>query len=314
MDTPWEVLTVPVNGNDPEPSTERFPSGTSLLVVGAGAIGRWLARTLPIADIALLDRDRMVARETADAVSGRVVESASTETFDLVAIAVPISAASEAITTHAPRAQCALIDATGTMADPLEAMATHAPGLVHISLHPLFAPDHAPGRVAMVTGNQPASEDATSTEAARETDNGRLADAIETALRDAGNDPFRTTAAEHDAAMATVQARTHAAVLAFSLAADPIDERFHTPVSAALSRVAARVTDGTPGTYAEIQAAFKGSEDVARAATRIARADQETFEALYRDAGASFDRTGTGDSGTSTASSGDPDSGSGRDR
>ena len=276
--------------------------GESLLVVGAGTVGRWIADVLDVADTAFCDTDSATARTAADATGGRVVDIDSEERFDVVAIAVPISVATEAIAAHAPKADRAVFDVTGTMREPLAAMAEHAPDVECVSLHPLFAPERAPGTVAMVAENgndvsdgnggddgRSADEgNGVETDGDREGENGNesVAAGIEAALRAANNEPFVTTAEEHDRAMVTVQARTHAAVLAFSLAAEPVDERFHTPVSGALSEIVARITDGTPRTYAEIQAVFGGSDDVAAAAAHLAEADSEEFERLYREASA----------------------------
>jgi prephenate dehydrogenase len=271
---------------DPDPSAMNRAAGGrvgingSLLVVGAGTVGRWIARVLDAEDTAFRDTDPEAARTAADSVGGRVVGIDSEERFDVVGIAVPIPAATEAIATHAPRADRAIFDATGTMHEPVAAMAEHAPDVERVSLHPLFAPERAPGNVAVV-----ASGDAGLTSAERGGES--VAAGIDAALRAAGNEPFVTTPEKHDQAMETVQARAHVAVLAFALAAEPIDERFHTPVSRALSAVAARVADGSPTTYAEIQTAFEGSEDVAAAAARLAEASDEEFEALYREAGES---------------------------
>jgi prephenate dehydrogenase len=261
----------------------------SLLIVGAGAVGRWIAGVLACEDTAFCDTDPQVASEAAAAVGGRVVEPDSEERFDVVAVAVPISAATDAIATHTPRAERAIVDVTGTMGEPVAAMAEHAPDLEGLSLHPLFAPEHAPGTVAMVTdaAESPGGDD-DDRENGDESDIDSVAAEIEAALRAAGNEPFVTTPAEHDRAMRTVQARTHAAVLAFALAAEPVDERFHTPVSRALSQIATRVTRGDPEIYAEIQATFEGSEGVAAAVARLADADPREFEALYHEAGKSL--------------------------
>jgi len=244
------------------------------LVVGAGAMGRWLGRALqadtpdPVS-LAFCDADRAAAREAADALGARAVATADDHGFDLVCIAVPIPAASDALAEHAPRAERAVVDVTGTMAEPLSVMREHAPDCERASFHPLFAPENEPGNVAAVVDEPgPTVEVIRATLAARE------------------NNVFETTAAEHDEAMATVQARTHAAVLAFGLAAEEVDPAFHTPVSAALAELVEQVAGGEPRVYADIQAAFDGAEDVAAAAGRIASADSEGFEALYDGLGA----------------------------
>jgi len=237
-----------------------------LLVVGAGAMGRWLARSVE-APVAFADVDPDAARAAADAVDGRAVSVETEETFEAVCLAVPISAVEAAVAAHAPRAEAAMFDVSGVMRDPLAAMRTHLPDRERASLHPLFAPANAPGNVAVVP-------DAS----------GPVLDALLDDLRAAGNHPFETTAAEHDEAMETVQASAHAAVLAYALAAGEVREEFATPVSAALDDVAATVTDGTPRVYREIQETFPGAERVAAAANRLADAEGDTFDALYSEA------------------------------
>jgi prephenate dehydrogenase len=238
-----------------------------LLVVGAGAVGRWFA-DLVDAEVAFADVDGGTARSAAEAVGGRPVALDGVERFDAVAVAVPLPAAPDAIASHAPRADRAVMDLTGRMAEPVAAMAEHAPGLERLSLHPLFAPENAPGRIAAVA-DEP----------------GPTTDEVRTALESAGNELFDTTPEAHDHAMETVQAKAHAALLAFALAADDVDPVFGTPIYDRLTAVADEVTAGEPRVYADIQATFDGAREVAEAARALAEADRETFEGLFRDAG-----------------------------
>jgi len=249
------------------------------LVVGAGAMGRWTGRVVADAldaELFFLDRDPATAREAAAAVGGRAVESPGADTagrqFALVCVAVPVPAAATAIERHGPRASEAIIDVTGAMVDPVAAMAGLT-GRERASLHPLFAPDSEPGNVPVVVEQR-----------------GPTVETLLAALEERGNSVFETTPAEHDRAMETVQARTHAAVLAFALAAEPVPERFHTPVSADLAALADRVTGGDHRVYGDIQAAFDGAAEVAAAARRVADADDDAFERLYREAGDSQQR------------------------
>ncbi len=240
------------------------------LVVGAGEMGQWLVDVLGDAglDVAVADVDPDVAAAAADVTSDvRAVPVAGEEGFDLVCVAVPIPAAEEAISAAAPRADRALLDVTGTMADPVAAMRKQAPDRERVSLHPLFAADAEPGNVAVVP-------DAT----------GPVTDGVRETLAERENNLFETTPAEHDRAMETVQARVHAAVLAYGLAAEEVPEEFHTPVSAGLAELVERVTGGDGRVYADIQASFSGAEDVAEAAHRVAEADRDTFRQLYEDA------------------------------
>jgi prephenate dehydrogenase len=241
------------------------------LVVGAGAMGRWLGGCLVEATdwrVAFADRDPGVAASAAAELDvARTAALEGEERFDLVCIAVPISATEAAIAEHAPRAERAILDVSGVMVGPVRAMAEHAPDRERASLHPLFAPSSEPGNLAVVVGSE-----------------GPVIGTVREALADRGNDLFETTPEEHDEAMRTVQARAHAAILAYALAAEDVPERFHTPVSGALEAVAGRVTGNEPSVYAEIQSAFPGAADVAEAASRIAEADPPEFERLYREA------------------------------
>lgn len=237
-----------------------------LLVVGAGSMGRWFADSVA-ADVAFADAERATAEAAADAVGGRAVALDAAERFDAVCIAVPMSAATEAVADHADRAERAVVDVAGVMGPPVEAMREHAPDRERMSLHPLFAAENAPGTVAVVP------------DAA-----GPATDELLSDLRAAGNETFETTAAEHDESMETVQAKAHAAVLAYALAADEVDERFHTPLSGPLADLVEQVTGGNAQVYGEIQETFDGADEVAAAARRIADADESEFEDLYRDA------------------------------
>ncbi|ERH10699.1 MAG: prephenate dehydrogenase [halophilic archaeon J07HX64] len=245
------------------------------LVVGAGAMGRWTGRVVADAldaELSFLDRDPATARDAAAAVGGRAVESpANTDSgrFALVCIAVPVPAAATAIERYGPHAHEAVVDVTGAMADPVAAM-TELTDRERASLHPLFAPDSEPGNVPVVVEQR-----------------GPTVEGLLTALEERGNRVFETTPAAHDRAMETVQARTHTAVLAFALAAEPVPERFHTPVSAELAALADRVTAGDSQVYGDIQTAFDGAAEVAAAARRIADVDasDDGFEQLYQEAG-----------------------------
>ncbi|WP_396612850.1 prephenate dehydrogenase [Haloferax sp. S1W] len=236
-----------------------------LLVVGAGDMGRWFGRTVD-ADLAFTDVDLDAAERAADERGGRVVPFDGDERFDLVCLAVPMGLAEEAVAENAHRAKDGMCDVTGAMGDPVAAMRDHLPDRERFSLHPLFAPQNAPGNVAVVDDTA-----------------GPLADAVRTDLADAGNHVFETTPEEHDAAMETVQAAAHAAILAFGLAADDVRDEFATPISAALDQLVTSVSSGTPRVYTDIQSHFgSGTDRVADAARALAMADDETFADLYR--------------------------------
>lgn len=239
-----------------------------VLIVGAGTMGRWVADTVD-ASVAFADVDEEAAVDAADAVGGEVAPlSARADEYDAVCVAVPLSVVTEAITDHASRATGAIVDLAGVMGPALAAMERAPPDLERVSLHPLFAPDRAPGTVAVVR-DEP----------------GPVSDRLLADLERAGNDLVETTAEEHDTAMESVQAAAHAAVVAFALAAEPVPEALETPVYASLRELTERITAGTPRVYADIQAAFDGSRAVAEAAARVADADPDELETLLCEAG-----------------------------
>jgi prephenate dehydrogenase len=247
------------------------------LVVGAGSVGRWFADCAPD-DVAFADVDEVAAEAAADVAArtrgrtARVVPLDTEESFGLVCVAVPLSEAVGAVRRHAPRAQTAVIDLTGQMAPPLRAMAAETPDRERASLHPLFAPDHAPGRVAIARATE-----------------GPAIDRVIRWLHSAGNEMVAVEADRHDEAMRTIQGRAHAAILAFALAADSVPDELGTPVYDGLLELVERVTGGESRVYADIQETFGGAETVAEAADRIARADAVDFERLYHQADARDD-------------------------
>jgi prephenate dehydrogenase len=248
-----------------------------LLVVGAGRMGRWLGRVCRAkadATLAFADRETTAAERAAETVGGRVAPlapDADPMEYDAVCLAVPIPVAVEAVQTHAGRGR-AVVDVVGVMEPVVRTARETVPNAERLSLHPLFAPENAPGRVAAVVD-----------------DRGPTTDRVRNALVAAGNEVFETTPAVHDRAMKTVQAKTHAAVLAFALSAEPVPEEFSTPVFEALTDAVETVTDNDPRVYADVQVAFDGAEDVAVAARRVADAaddaDDTAFADLYRRAG-----------------------------
>lgn len=241
-----------------------------LLIVGAGEMGRWVADTVD-AEIAFIDADSEVAADAAAARQARRVPTTTDESFDVVCLAVPMSALDDAVDQYAPRATGAIFDVSGVMAEPLAAMTDCASNLERASFHPLFAPPRVPGNVAVVTD-----------------EDGSFLQAIRKDMIDAGNTVFETTPQEHDTAMETVQASAHTAVLAYALAAESVREEFATPVSAQLEDVARTVTEGDSSVYAEIQSTFEGATAVADAAREIADADDEQFADLYNAAKAAL--------------------------
>ncbi|SER66844.1 prephenate dehydrogenase/arogenate dehydrogenase family protein [Natrinema salaciae] len=241
-----------------------------VLIVGAGAMGTWFGGAVD-GRVAFADVDRDAAAAAADAVGGAVADLEGGATYDVVCLAVPMTHVTDAIADQADRAERAIVDVSGVMEPALEAMERHAPTAERASLHPLFAPERAPGTIAVVRDRA-----------------GPTTDDLLAGLETRGNALLETTAGEHDEAMETVQAATHAAVLSFALAAESVPDGFETPIYEELRRLARQVTGGTPRVYADIQATFDGADAVADAAAEIAAADTDGLESLYREAAANW--------------------------
>jgi prephenate dehydrogenase len=242
-----------------------------VLVVGAGTMGRWLGGLVD-ATVAFADADPSAADRAAAAVDDAETAPLDPESdatrYDLVCVAVPMTVAANAIETHASRADRAIIDVVGEMAAPVAAMREHAPELERLSLHPLFAPENAPGTIAAVHDER-----------------GPVTDALRESLAAAGNDVFDTTVAEHDDAMTSVQAATHAAILAWRLAAEEVRDEFHTPLSRELANLATHVTSQEPRVYGDIAARYPtGRAALSEAADRLATADRDAFLDAFDDA------------------------------
>ncbi|PSQ14300.1 prephenate dehydrogenase [Halobacteriales archaeon QS_8_69_73] len=155
-----------------------------LLVVGAGEMGRWIARASGADTVAFADRDPEVAREAAAAVDGaRVVPLDGDDRFTAVCIAVPMGAVPAAVAANADRATEAVFDVSGEMHDSVAALREHAGGRERASLHPLFSAANAPGNVPVIVDRD-----------------GPVLRELRATLEAAGNEVFETTPAEHDRA------------------------------------------------------------------------------------------------------------------
>ena len=247
-----------------------------VLIVGAGTMGRWFAEVVSDwLSVTFADRDPDTATGAAAALDATAVGIEEAQPAEIVCTAVPQSVTLDVLTHVAPLADRAIVDLSGSMGGPVAVMSEYSADVERLSLHPLFAPENAPGNIAVVADNA-----------------GSIAEELLTRLEDRGHNPFETTPTEHDRAMETVQAKAHAAILAYALAAEPVDPSFHTPVSATLHELTTTVLGGTPAVYAEIQSQFSGADELAERASQIASADLEAFEQLYREAAERRSETG----------------------
>lgn len=239
-----------------------------ILIVGAGAMGQWFA-THVTGSVTFADVDQSAAQEAAAEHDGEVFHqnTAKEHGYDLVCIAVPMSAVGEAIEAYGPYAREAIVDVTGVMELPLQAMKAICPDIQRASFHPLFAPENAPGNIPTVIDQD-----------------GPIISSIIEWFESQENKIIQTTAEEHDAAMESIQAAAHTAVIAYGLAVDDVPDGYETPISNTLDELVTQVTTGNPDVYLEIQQMFDGADRVAEMAQQIATADREKFVELYHAA------------------------------
>ena len=244
-----------------------------VVIVGAGTVGQWFAgETAGWLDPIFVDSNPEQAVNAATKCGGDAWSHDEITSVPIICTAVPLTSTAPVLEQYIPYAEEACIDLSGAMRDPLAAMNSGERDVERISLHPLFAPENAPGNIAAVIENE-----------------GPIWSQCLQRLTHAGNNVFETTPEYHDRAMETVQAKVHAAIIAFALAAEPVESQFHTPISEELDTLARSVLTGSPRVYADIQATFDGAEIVAQAAADIADADSERFEELFWEAKSRID-------------------------
>jgi chorismate mutase/prephenate dehydrogenase len=215
------------------------PGATVLIVGGAGEMGRLFARWFATAgyQVRVLDRDDW----------GRA--GALAQGADLALLAVPIDRTPEVALRLGPHlpAECVLADITSTKSEPVAAMlAAHAGPVV--GLHPMFGPTTTSldKQIVVVTPGRDGR------------DSGASSDWIVEQFAAWGAVVVRATPAEHDDAMAIVQALRHFATFAFGrfLASRRIDLHrsldFSSPIYRLELAMVGRLFAQDPGLYAEI--------------------------------------------------------------
>ena len=246
------------------------------VIVGAGQMGRWFADvTAGWLDPSFVDADPDRAAAAAADTDADWIQAADVNSVPIIVTAVPLTATADVLREFGPLATDAVIDLSGSMSGPMTALQDTVPDREQLCLHPLFAPENAPGTVAVVTDKE-----------------GPIGADLRRTLDRQGYTLLDTTPERHDEAMKSVQAASHAAILAYALAAEPVDPRFHTPVSKGITELVEMVVNGNPRVYGDIQSTFDGADDVAREAAQIANSDAEAFIEYYRTAA---DRWSTAD-------------------
>ena len=218
-------------------------------VIGAGAMGQWLAGFVKqnlgevvVADVSATKAER-VAKELG--ISSKSVAEAAAEA-ELVLVAVPISKTPEVIKSLAGQVQrgALLADITSVKSDVVEVMQTIEAKVELVSLHPLFGPGatSVKGKDFVVVPVKPGQRYAT----------------LKNRLIELGARVTEMEAEEHDRVMAITQCMTHFVLLAYLDALKSMKglkqaEKLRTPMFATLLDLAKSVLAGNPELYGELQ-------------------------------------------------------------
>ena len=271
-------------------------AGRRAVVVGGGAVGRLVVEllesggaTATVVDRAPTCTGRRVLVADVTALPTEPAVAAALGAADVVVLAVPEPVALAALDAvlDAMRPGALLVDTLSVKGD-LAAATAGAPrvaalGLEVLGLNPMFAP-------ALGLAGRPV--------AAVPVRPGPRTEALLALLTERGGQVVRVSAAEHDRLAAITQALTHAAVLAFGLAAaeltDELADDLAGPAALAppphrtLLALLARIAGGAPEVYWDVQAAnpqaAAARQALIRAARRLAdvadRGDEAGFGAL----------------------------------
>lgn len=219
------------------------------VVLGAGAVGALFARAMS-ADVAIVetfDIKPLHGVRQADATSPCAALLTALQTADLLVIALPEAVAMPALRSvakHVPK-HCLIVETTSVKTPLAQELERGPLGRDCIGVNPLFGPSLG------FAGQTVASIDFGSTGAGPEV--------FHQCLARWGARVVNVSAAQHDEAMALIQAALHAALLAFgglleqSSAADSELRLLATPPFRALLLLVARVFAQSPTTYFDIQ-------------------------------------------------------------
>jgi prephenate dehydrogenase len=218
-------------------------------VIGAGAMGQWLAGfakqnldEVVVADVSATKAEQ-VAKELG--ISSKSAAEAAAEA-ELVLVAVPISKTPEVIKLLAGQVQrgALLSDIASVKSDVVEVMKTIEAKVELVSLHPLFGPGatSVKGKDFVAVPVKP----------------GRRYAAFKNRLIELGARVTEMEAEEHDRLMAITQCMTHFVLLAYLDALKLMKglkqaEKLRTPMFATLIDLAKSVLAGNPELYGELQ-------------------------------------------------------------
>jgi len=218
-------------------------------VIGAGAMGKWLANFAKqnLGEVTVADINSARAKDVASELgaSAKPIKEAAAHA-ELLLIAVPISKTPETVKSLAeisPK-NALLADVASVKGDVVDVMRKIKTNIELVSVHPLFGPGTVSiaGKDIVVVPVKP----------------GKRYSELKKRLVELGARVTEMDAEQHDRLMAIIQCMTHFVLLAYLTAIKSMKElklakEIRTPMFAALTSLAKAVLAGDPELYGELQ-------------------------------------------------------------
>jgi len=218
-------------------------------VIGAGAMGKWLANFAKqnLGEVTVADINSTRAEDVASELgaSAKPIKEAAAQA-ELLLIAVPISKTPETVKSLAEIApkNALLADVASVKSDVVDVMRKIKTNIELVSVHPLFGPGAVSiaGKDIVVVPVKP----------------GKRYLELKKRLVELGARVTEMDAEQHDRLMAIIQCMTHFVLLAYLTAIKSMKElklakEIRTPMFAALTSLAKAVLAGNPELYGELQ-------------------------------------------------------------
>ncbi len=218
-------------------------------VIGAGAMGKWLANFAKrnLGEVIVADIKSARAKDVASELdaSAKPIKEAAAQA-ELLLIAVPISKTPETVKSLAEIAQkdALLADVASVKSDVVDVMRKIKTNIELVSVHPLFGPGAVSiaGKDIVVVPVKP----------------GKRYSELKKRLVELGARVTEMDAEQHDRLMAMIQCMTHFVLLAYltaikSMKGLKLAREIRTPMFAALTSLAKAVLAGNPELCGELQ-------------------------------------------------------------
>ena len=218
-------------------------------VIGAGAMGKWLANFAKhnLGEVTVADINSARAKDVASELgaSAKPIKEAAAQA-ELLLIAVPISKTPETVRSLAEIApkDALLADVASVKSDVVDVMRKIKTNIELVSVHPLFGPGAVSiaGKDIVVVPVKP----------------GKRYSELKKRMVELGARVTEMDAEQHDRLMAIIQCMTHFVLLAYLTAIKSMKElkrakEIRTPMFAALTNLAKAVLAGNPELYGELQ-------------------------------------------------------------